>query len=67
MPMTLNGSGVHHITRVLSVSINTVLKVLRRQAAVVPEPDSPRVADVEVDEISITLNAVSDYHKLFRS
>jgi transposase-like protein len=33
VPVTLNGSGVRHITRVLSISINTVLKVLRAEAA----------------------------------
>jgi insertion element IS1 protein InsB len=50
--MTLNGSGVRDITRVLSVSINTVLKVIREQASLTPEPELPaRLADVEVDEM----------------
>jgi hypothetical protein len=50
--MTLNGSGIRDITRVLSVCINTVLKVIREQAALTPEPELPtRVADVEVDEM----------------
>ena len=50
--MTLNGSGVRDITRVLRVSINTVLKVIREQASVTPEPELPaRLADVEVDEM----------------
>jgi len=52
VPMTLNGSGVRDITRVLRVSINTVLKVIRAQAAQTPAPYLPeRVADVEVDEM----------------
>ncbi|MCA1633656.1 MAG: IS1 family transposase, partial [Acidobacteria bacterium] len=52
VPMTLNGSGVRDITRVLSVSINTVLKVIREQASLTPEPELPaRLADVEVDEM----------------
>jgi insertion element IS1 protein InsB len=52
VPMTLNGSGIRDITRVLSVSINTVLKVIREQASVTPEPELPsRLADVEVDEM----------------
>jgi insertion element IS1 protein InsB len=52
VPMTLNGSGIRDITRVLSVCINTVLKVIREQAALTPEPELPaRVADVEVDEM----------------
>jgi hypothetical protein len=50
--MTLNGSGVRDITRVLRVSINTVLKVIRDAAADVFEPQPPaRLADVEVDEM----------------
>ena len=50
--MTFNGSGIRDITRVLSVSINTVLKVIRQQASLTPEPQPPaRVADVEVDEM----------------
>ena len=52
MPMTLNGSGIRDITRVLRVSINTVLKVIRTTAAKTPEPHPPpRMADVEVDEM----------------
>ena len=52
VPMTLNGSGIRDITRVLRVSINTVLKVIREQAARTPEPELPaRLADVEVDEM----------------
>src|SRR4051812_12879210 len=52
VPMTLNGSGVRDITRVLRVCINTVLKVIREQASRAPEPAlPPRLADVEVDEM----------------
>ncbi len=52
VPMTLNGSGIRDITRVLRVSINTVLKVIRATAARTPEPSSPpRLADVEIDEM----------------
>jgi transposase-like protein len=52
VPMTLNGSGIRDITRVLQVSINTVLKVIRAAAAKTPEPHLPeRAVDVEVDEM----------------
>jgi IS1 family transposase/transposase-like protein len=52
VPMTLNGSGIRDITRVLRVSINTVLKVIRTAAARTPEPHPPpHIADVEVDEM----------------
>jgi transposase-like protein len=37
VPMTLNGSGIRDISRVLKVSINTVLKIIRQQAASAPE------------------------------
>jgi insertion element IS1 protein InsB len=52
VPMTLNGSGIRDISRVLRVSINTVLKVIRQQAAMTPEPALPkRVPEAEVDEM----------------
>jgi IS1 family transposase len=52
VPMTLNGSGIRDISRVLRVSINTVLKVIREKAAVTPEPALPkRLSDAEVDEM----------------
>ena len=52
VPMTLNGSGIRDITRVLQVSINTVLEVIRAEALRTPEPHPPpRVADLEVDEM----------------
>lgn len=52
VPMTLNGSGIRDISRVLKISINTVLKVIRQQAEQTPEPNRPsRIADLEVDEM----------------
>ena len=52
VPMTLNGSGIRDITRVLRVSINTVLQVIRHEAERVVEDKLPkRVAEVEVDEM----------------
>ncbi|HZG52011.1 MAG TPA: hypothetical protein VEZ40_07740 [Pyrinomonadaceae bacterium] len=42
---------IRDITRVLCVSLNTVLEVIRAVAAQTPEPHPPpRLADVEVDE-----------------
>jgi insertion element IS1 protein InsB len=50
--MTSNGYGVRDIARVLKISINTVLKVIREQAKQNAEPKLPaRLADVEVDEL----------------
>ena len=51
VPMTLNGSGIRDISRVLSVSINTVLKTIRQQADKTSEPLVPaRVTELQVDE-----------------
>jgi IS1 family transposase len=51
VPMTLNGSGVHDIARVLHISPTTVLSVLRHVAAGLPEPRVPeRILDLELDE-----------------
>ncbi len=51
VPMTLNGSGIHDIARVLQISPTTVLCVLRQAAATVSEPSVPaRIKDLEVDE-----------------
>jgi hypothetical protein len=36
--LTLNGCGVRNLQRALHVSPNTVLKVIREEAAAVPEP-----------------------------
>ena len=50
--MTMNGSGVRDICRVLKVCINTVLKTIRQQAAQVADPTAPaRVTELEIDEI----------------
>ncbi len=51
VPMTLNASGVRDTARVLRVSPNTVLEVLRQAAAQIPEPRLPwRIKDLEMDE-----------------
>src|SRR5256885_12355921 len=42
VPMTLNGSGIRDIGRVLLVSHYTVLKPLREAAAQIEEPAVPR-------------------------
>ena len=50
--MTLNGSGIRDITRVLRVSINTVLKVIRCHAAELAGDVLPKhSAEVQVDEM----------------
>ena len=50
--MTMNGSGIRDICHVLQVSINTVLKTIRQQAACVVEPVVPgRVTELEIDEM----------------
>src|SRR5688572_16857273 len=51
VPMTLNGCGIRDISRVLIVSPNTVLRVLRSAAASIPEsPAVSRIRDIEIDE-----------------
>jgi IS1 family transposase/transposase-like protein len=51
VPMTLNGSGVRDIARVLHISPTTVLAVLRQAAAQTPEPRvPPRILALEMDE-----------------
>jgi IS1 family transposase len=48
----MNGSGIRDICRVLRVSINTVLKIIRQQAAQVLEPVVPeRITELEIDEM----------------
>jgi IS1 family transposase len=48
----MNGSGIRDICRVLRVSINTVLKTIRNQAAQACEPIVPeRITDLEIDEM----------------
>ncbi len=52
VPMTLNGSGVRDIARVLCISPTTVLSVLRHAAAQIPEPRVPeRILALEMDEM----------------
>ena len=51
VPMTLNSSGVRDTARVLRISTNTVLSVLRKAAAATPEPRvPPRIKELEIDE-----------------
>ena len=51
LPMTMNGSGIRDISRVLSISTNTVLKLIRQAAQQVTEPAVPkRMASLELDE-----------------
>jgi IS1 family transposase len=51
VPMTMNGSGIRDIARVLQICPNTVLGVLRAQAEAVTEPTVPkRIKDLEIDE-----------------
>jgi IS1 family transposase/transposase-like protein len=51
LPMTMNGSGIRDISRVLSISTNTVLKLIRQAAEKVAQPAVPRrIADLELDE-----------------
>ena len=51
LPITMNGSGIRDISRVLQISTNTVLKLLRQAAEKVNEPIVPkRAADLELDE-----------------
>ena len=52
LPMTMNGSGVRDISRVLSISPQTVSKSLRHQADLLPKQALPeRLADLELDEM----------------
>ena len=51
IPMTLNGSGIRDTARVLEISPNTVLEVLRQCAHQTPEPTlSTSISDLEMDE-----------------
>lgn len=51
VPMTMNSSGIRDIWRVLHISPNTVLKVIRQAADKLAEPQPPPVARrVEIDE-----------------
>ena len=60
VPMTLNGSGVHDIARVLHISPTTVLVVLREAAAQTPEPRLPeRILHLEMDAGALWADGVS--------
>jgi insertion element IS1 protein InsB len=50
VPMTLNGCGVRDVSRVLFVSPNTALKILRAAAAIPESPEPSKVRDLEIDE-----------------
>lgn len=51
VPMTMNSSGIRDIARVLAISTQTVMKIIREQAAQVAEPRvPPRIKDLEIDE-----------------
>ena len=51
VPMTMNSSGIRDIARVLLISTQTVMKVIRERAAGVSEPRvPPRIKDLEIDE-----------------
>jgi IS1 family transposase len=52
VPLSLNGCGIRDISRVLQVSTNTVLKLLRQRAARVRKPRlPPHIAELEIDEM----------------
>lgn len=51
VPLTMNGSGICDIRRVLCLSVDTVLKTLREAAAQIEEPALPKQIQVlELDE-----------------
>ncbi len=51
LPMIMNGSGIRDISRVLRISTNTVLRLIRQAAEGAHEPVIPkRIADLELDE-----------------
>ena len=52
VPLSLNGCGIRDIARVLYLSTNTVLKLLRRHAAHVHKPRlPPHITELEIDEM----------------
>ena len=42
LPMTMNGSGIRDISRVLAMSTNTVLKLIRQAAEKIADPVVPK-------------------------
>ena len=52
VPLSLNGCGIRDISRVLNLSTNTVLKLLRLDAARVRKPRlPPHISELEIDEM----------------
>lgn len=52
LPLSLNGCGIRDISRVLQISTNTVLKLLRAQAAKVKRGRLPEhITELEIDEM----------------
>jgi hypothetical protein len=50
--MTINGSGISDISRVLHISPNTLMKTVKEQAAALPQTNLPdRLADLEIDKM----------------
>ena len=63
VPMALNSSGIRDIARVLRISPNTVLQIIRDEAAQVTEPSLPhRVKDLEIDEFWSFIGAKARQH-----
>jgi insertion element IS1 protein InsB len=51
LPMTMNASGIRDISRVLQISPNTVLAIIKEAALAVAEPRVPkRIENLEIDE-----------------
>jgi len=51
LPMTMNASGIRDISRVLRISPNTVLSLIKTAASVVAEPTAARkIENLEIDE-----------------
>ncbi len=69
LKMTLNSSGIRDISRVLSISANTVLKAIRSAASKLPDLRPPvKAQTVELDEfwsLVKSLQRVKMFHSLF--
>ena len=49
--LTVNGSGIRDISRVLQISVNTVLTTIKQNSAEISEPRVPkRIRNIEIDE-----------------
>ena len=49
--ITLNGSGIRNISRVLKISPNTVLSAIRQKSAIISQPKVPAgIRNVKIDE-----------------